>query len=908
MTDHDACQQAYDYSPQPVLAFTGNGTVVYANAKVISAYYPGGTCMGQAVTSLFTDVGEMVFPEGEYRLMTSSGEQRNVIVGSMRFTGNKEETLTYLFITDITTRKKKENLLAFLNKGTEELSRARDTITAIDKIAKLIVPKFATWFSIDFLQDGKLTELVLAHEDPEMVKWARKYREAYPTDPKADTGTSRVLRTGTPHFIPVITKEMVLGAIRNPEQLELVTRMNLQSVITVAIYSHDVITGIINFVSSAPGVHYDDADVQFAQNFANLVGLALENAQLNEAAGTEIARRKIVESELYRAQSYLQSALSTGLVGTWVLNFEKDLLFADESLSAMFGLPFMPQGCDPAIFQQAIAPDDQALAKEKRDQAIRENAMYEMEYHVSTPGGLKWFFARGKIEKNLAGTPEFFTGVVIDITERKGAELLQKENEKIFRFLADAVPHKIWTSGADGKANYYNKGWYDYSGVNSIEELKSIVWDMLHPEDRALAIVDFPKVIQQGDKLEVEQRLRRYDGQYRWHLTRLAPHRDEAGHIRLWIGTCTDIHEQKETEYRKDEYLGIASHELKTPLTSIKAYNQLMDALTLEPTLKELVYKSARSIYRLERLVNDLLDVAKLNAGQIGYVMQPFNFKDMLQDSAGTLRYNTTHQIILERSDDMVYIGDRIRLEQVMNNLLSNAIKYSPGADKVLVNAYVEKNNIIVAVRDFGIGIAREKLDKLFDRYYRVDNGIGHFEGLGLGLFITSEILRHHKGSFWIESELGKGSTFYFRLPIISDQPVLHPVRQNGYYQDEHLTIAFNKQNNWLEVDWTGFQDIASVKHGCILILEYLKTHSTDRIVNDNRNVTGTWSEASDWVGNVWFPLMEKAGIRYFAHILAPNIFGQLSARKSIDIMAGIITTQYFTDIETARQWIKSCP
>jgi PAS domain S-box-containing protein len=919
MADHGDLQHVYEYSPQPVLAFDGTGVVVYANSKTIQDYFPAGGCLGQPVSRLIdkqvrNDKGdvqnlpETAFPEGEYRLRTSAGEQRNVLISSMAHPGGANKTLVYLFIRDITVLKKKENLLAFLNTATEELSRARDTKTALDKISKLIVPKFATWFSIDLLKDGKLTELILAHEDPQMVEWARKYREAYPTDPAADTGTARVLRTGIPNCIPVITPEMVQATIRQPEQLELVNKMNLQSVITVAIYIKDIIAGIINFVSSSPGIHYDETDVQFSQNFANHVGLALENARLNEAANSEITGRRQIESKLKLAQVHLQSALSSGLVGTWVRDLEKNLLFADESLSAMFGLPYMPEGCDPEDYEQLITPGDRAVADEKRQKAIKEADFYEIEYQVKTTGGLKWFFARGKNEKDETGRAVFFTGVMIDITERKNAELLQKENEKKFRFLADAVPHKIWISAADGKATYYNKGWYDYSGVTGLDELRSMVWDMLHPDDRIVAAIEFPKLIQSGGQMEQEQRLRRFDGQYRWHLTRLYPHRDESGNISLWIGTCTDIHEQKESEHRKDEFLAIASHELKTPLTTIKAYNQLMEALGPGQPIEEFIHKSAKSIYRLERLVNDLLDVTKLNAGKIGYIIQPFNFKEMLLDSIGNLKYNTTHEIILEHAPDIEFTGDRARLEQVMNNLLSNAIKYSPNADKVLVNCTIEKRNIIVAVRDFGIGIAPENLDKLFNRYYRIDNSTMHFEGLGLGLFISSEILRHHQGSFWIESEPGKGSTFYFRLPLALDHTEERAVRTDDYYQDEHITIRFNKKDRRLDSDWTGFQDLASVKQGCLLLLEYVKKHKTDRIVNDNSNVTGTWSEASDWVGNVWFPLMEKAGLKFFAHILSPNIFAQLSAKKSIDIMAGIITTQYFTDLVSAREWIESLP
>jgi hypothetical protein len=118
----------------------------------------------------------------------------------------------------------------------------------------------------------------------------------------------------------------------------------------------------------------------------------------------------------------------------------------------------------------------------------------------------------------------------------------------------------------------------------------------------------------------------------------------------------------------------------------------------------------------------------------------------------------------------------------------------------------------------------------------------------------------------------------------------------------------FNQDHHRLEVDWTGFQNLESVQQGCLLMLEYLKAHNVDRIVNDNTHVRGNWSDAVDWVGNVWFPMMEQAGLKYFAHVFSPSTFSQLAAQKSIDIMAGIITTQYFTDVALATEWIDSRP
>jgi PAS domain S-box-containing protein len=909
MLSHNNFQEVYNCSAGTVLGVDGGGLIVYANPRAIELIFDGSDFSGQPVSKYFAkhisdDFFKSVLTDQEF-LMVNGNRQIDVLISSTIYLDNTGVTLTYLFIRDIGPLKKKENLLAYLNTATEALAQARDTKTALDQISKLIVPKFANWFSIDLLNDNKLEELILAHQDPEMIHWARQYRETYPTDLTGDSGAAKVLKTGEPSYIPVINETMISQSVRDPQQQEFLKRLNLQSSITVAVSNKDAIVGLISFISTTTGYHYDETDLRFSQNFASHIGLALENARLNEAATNEINRRHQIESQLKITQGHLTSALSSGLVGTWIRDLKQNILYADESLSRIFRLPYMPEGCNPDVFQNCIIQDEKDAADKARDEAIANGGVYETEYRINNGQEIRWLFARGKTEDTDERDPTYFTGVVIDITERKKAELVSKENEELFRFLANTIPHKLWTSNPDGSANYYNQQWYDYTGINDFTELKDKVWDLLHPHDRESAAAEWPAAIANGRDMEMEHRLRGQDGEYRWHLSRFSAHKDENGNVKLWVGTSTDIHDQKENEHRKDEFLSIASHELKTPLTSIKAFNQIMKRANPTAPLSGFIDKSAEHIFRLERLINDLLDVTKLNAGKMTYTLEPFSFRTMVKESIENILYNTSHEIILESAPEVEFTGDQFRLEQVMNNLLSNAIKYSPQAKKIVVGYKVEQDSIILSVQDFGIGIARENLDRLFDRYYRVDNTAMRFEGLGLGLYISSEILKRHKGSLWIESEQGEGSVFYFRLPLNKTEEKAQAIKKrDDFYSDKHITICYDNAQRLLDVDWTGFQDLASVQNGCLVILEYLKLHRVDRIVNNNTNVQGNWADAVEWVGNVWFPMMEQAGLKYFAHIFSPSTFSQLAAKKSIDIMAGIITTQYFTDIALARDWI----
>jgi PAS domain S-box-containing protein len=496
-----------------------------------------------------------------------------------------------------------------------------------------------------------------------------------------------------------------------------------------------------------------------------------------------------------------------------------------------------------------------------------------------------------------------------DVTEQFKAKQELEANEKRFRFMLNAIPQQVWTAQPDGALDYVNENVSNDFG-QSREHIVGFGWQaFIHPEDLPKAITAWQYSLQTGNEYQIEFRLKFKDDNYYWHLARALP-LVENEKIQLWLGTNTNIELQKSNEQRKDEFLSIASHELKTPLTSIKAFNQIIGRLNQSDKVKEFVTRSADHIIRLEKLINDLLDVTKINAGKLNYNMQPFSFDEMVAESIESIQHtNTKHKIILESSAAVTFNGDRFRLEQVMNNFLSNAVKYSPQGEKIIVNSKEEDGSIVVSVQDFGIGIPEEGLDKLFDRYYRVDNTAMRFEGLGLGLFICSEILKRHGGSFWIESKEGEGSTFYFRLPLRQEETMtnLQDGDSRTFYKDSTISIKFNALNQRLDVDWTGFQTLQSVQDGCMKMLEMLTQNKCRKVVNDNRHVLGTWSEAAEWVGKSWFPMMENAGLQYFAWIFSPSAFSQLSAKKSIDVKEGSVITQFFTEIKSAEMWIDSC-
>jgi PAS domain S-box-containing protein len=235
-----------------------------------------------------------------------------------------------------------------------------------------------------------------------------------------------------------------------------------------------------------------------------------------------------------------------------------------------------------------------------------------------------------------------------------------------------------------------------------------------------------------------------------------------------------DETDRLQTEIRKDDFLKIASHELRTPLTTIKGYVQLMELQLSEnkpDKLKELIGKSTASIEKLNRLITDLLDVSKIQAGKVSLNKSLFDFDSMVKGCIENVQAGKpTHTIHLRGERGIMYYGDESRIEQVFVNLLQNAIKYSPGAKEV--NVYVSRVSdfVKVAVTDYGVGIRQEDHKKIFERFYRVESIQKMFPGIGIGLYVSEQIIHEHGGTLWVESEEGKGSTFSFTLPVVDEE------------------------------------------------------------------------------------------------------------------------------------------
>lgn len=349
-----------------------------------------------------------------------------------------------------------------------------------------------------------------------------------------------------------------------------------------------------------------------------------------------------------------------------------------------------------------------------------------------------------------------------------------KQSETHFRQIADQAPLMIWQIDNKGDVVYVNRQWLNFTGLSFEDNIGKNWIQVLHPDE----LTDFPfsKAFAERVSYRTKARFRNADDEYRWMYVQGNPIFNKG--FDGFIGSLTDITDQIEAQeamidlmHKKDEFLSIASHELRTPLTSIKTYSQLL-VKNANPADKSyhFMIKTLERVDKLEKLINDLLDVSSINAGRMDYDMEVIRFDELLMKSIEDFRdISARHQVIVPNIVDATLRVDQIRIEQVFNNLLNNAAKYSPNADIIVVDSRIQNGYVIVSVQDYGVGIAKKDCELLFERFYRSENTSVQFQGLGLGLFISAEIIKHHNGHIWAESEQGKGTIIYFELPLYKE-------------------------------------------------------------------------------------------------------------------------------------------
>lgn len=350
-----------------------------------------------------------------------------------------------------------------------------------------------------------------------------------------------------------------------------------------------------------------------------------------------------------------------------------------------------------------------------------------------------------------------------EIVFRKNAQLQMQLKAKQLNDILEAIPQLAFTATPTGEIEFVNSHWLEYAkGITFYPET--------HSDEPSLnEILQTILPIAKKHQKEVKLKLQNADT-YRYHLLKMVP-LIEQNEIVKWVGTLTDIQEQKLAIQRKDEFLTIASHELKTPLTSIKAYVQLLNSMIPEEDKSaKFINRTLNQVNKLDFLINDLLDLSRIEARKLKFDLEPMLFKPFIisiMDMLKQIYPDVNFSLNIEAEGEVM--ANSLRLEQVILNFVSNAVKYAPNNKEILISSIVTENNFWhFSVKDFGMGIALENQQTIFGKFYRVSDTLSHIQGLGIGLYICSEILIIHQAAYGVESKLGEGSEFYFSIPLIS--------------------------------------------------------------------------------------------------------------------------------------------
>jgi two-component system CheB/CheR fusion protein len=485
----------------------------------------------------------------------------------------------------------------------------------------------------------------------------------------------------------------------------------------------------------------------------------------------DITPYRNASAALMRTQEQLKLALEGGKVGTWTWDIQKGEVSGSREQALLFGKEEESYAQRYSEWEGMVHPDDLVTVREEIRQSIDNKKPLDAEFRIVWQDkSVHWLLTKANTYYDANGNPERMIGVNIDITERKRSIQALEESERRFHTMSDNAPVMIWMTDAAKRCNFLNKTWLLFTGNSMETELGEGWYKGIHPDDRE----GFFKVLDDAHanqrEFKIDYRLKKHDGEYRWIMNHGVPRYAGNDVFIGYIGTCIDINDRIDIERQKDDFMSIASHELKTPVTSIKAYAQILQQKFIKGDDKvsaDMLTRLDAQIDKLTRLINTLLDVARIQSGQMEYEKDEIDINTLILEIREELQPGyPNHEIVTHLNSNGKIIGDKARLSQVLNNLLSNAVKYSADANKVIVHTHHNSDGVVVTIEDFGQGIPKNMQDKIFGRFFRVSESSGNrVSGLGLGLYIASQIIKQQGGRIWLESQKGRGSKFSFSLP-----------------------------------------------------------------------------------------------------------------------------------------------
>lgn len=528
---------------------------------------------------------------------------------------------------------------------------------------------------------------------------------------------------------------------------------------------------------------------------ANAQDVTRFNEAIDQALAESVARFSTMTDEISdNERRRLDAVLEAAPVGICVADRTGRLVLANAENKCIWGEYPMPDDVESYAQWKGWWADDSARQGERvlahewamaralaGEEAPRDTVEIEP---FDSPAKRRTLLLRATPIRDEGGSVIGAVLAQTDITAQVNTEAALRESEAKFRTIADAMPQMVWSTRPDGYHDYYNQQWYDFTGVPS-HSTDGEGWnDMFHPDDQPRAWTAWRHSLATGETYEIQYRLRHRSGQYRWTLGRALPVRDKAGRIIRWMGTCTDIHDQKVAEeelkkqsQRKDEFLAMLAHELRNPLAPISTAAKLLKLSAEDPQrVRHASEIISRQVKHMTDLVDDLLDVSRVTRGLVQLEKELVDLKLVVTHAIEQVRpiIESRHHELSVRmaSGPAVVQGDRTRLVQVVANILNNAAKYTPQRGHITVSLDIQEDKVRIQVSDNGSGIAPTLLPYVFNLFAQGERTPDRSQGgLGLGLSLVKQITALHGGDASAQSEgLGKGSKFTIVLPLVATQ------------------------------------------------------------------------------------------------------------------------------------------
>jgi len=501
--------------------------------------------------------------------------------------------------------------------------------------------------------------------------------------------------------------------------------------------------------------------------------LAAANEEMlatNEDLAESEQRLQIFVEDLTAAKGQLEK--SEKLFRSIAVNIPKSLILVighDHRFITVEGDLMVKMGYDGRDYTGKLPTEVGPPERYEASKTLYERVLAGEQFHVDRKGqageDYRVDFVPLKDEAGLV-----YAGLIIalDITDIRAAEEKSAKLAAIVESSDDAIISKT----LDGIITSWNQAAERMFGYTAEEMVGQPVLKLI-PEDRQ---DEGPMIIERIKKGEhvnhFETRRITREGKVLDVSLTISPIRDRNGEITGASKIARDISEKKQDELRKSDFIGMVSHELKTPLTSLTALIQVLHQKlqkSEDPFVTTALGKANLQVKKMGNMINGFLNISRLESGKIIIDKQQFNLEELIMETVNETELTvSSHQILVEPCHALSISADRDKIASVISNLISNAVKYSPKGKTITVKCEVMENNALFSVKDEGMGIKAQDIDKLFERYYRVStNHTRHISGFGIGLYLSAEIIQRHGGRIWVESESGVGSTFYFSLPLV---------------------------------------------------------------------------------------------------------------------------------------------